>query len=37
MGLGLFLVRAAAAKHGGRVEAGTTSGVTTVAITLPQG
>jgi two-component system sensor histidine kinase RegB len=37
MGLGLFLVRAAAAKHGGRVEAGTTGGVTTVAITLPQG
>ena len=37
MGLGLFLVRAAAAKHGGRVEAGTAGGVTTVAITLPQG
>lgn len=37
MGLGLFLVRAAAAKHGGRVEAGTAGGITTVAITLPQG
>lgn len=37
MGLGLFLVRAAAAKHGGRVEAETRSGETTVAVVLPRG
>ena len=35
MGLGLFLVRAAAARHGGRIEAQTADGVTTVAVVLP--
>lgn len=35
MGLGLFLVRAAAARHGGRLDAGTVDGLTTVAIVLP--
>lgn len=36
MGLGLFLVRAAAARHGGRLEAKTADGVTTVAVVLPR-
>lgn len=34
MGLGLFLVRAAASRHGGRLDAGTRDGVTTVAMVL---